>query len=77
MDKRRSEGSDRKTRKIITMYGGLHPSSNGKWLYLPKSEGGRGLASIEDCLNDDTEILALYGFRINGKLIIAGTTELN
>ena len=39
---------DQKTRKIITMYGGLHPRSNVERLYLPRSEGGSGLVSIED-----------------------------
>ena len=33
---------DQKTRKVITMYGGLHPRSNVKLLYLPTGEGGRG-----------------------------------
>ena len=40
---------DRKLRKIITMYGGLHWRSNVEWLYLPRSEGGRGLVSMENC----------------------------
>ena len=39
---------DRKTRKIITMYGGLHPRSIIEWLYLPRNEGGRRFVSIED-----------------------------
>ena len=30
---------DRKTRTIITMYGGLHPKSKVERLYLPRSEG--------------------------------------
>ena len=67
---------DRKTRKIITMYGGLHPRSNVQWLYLPRSEGGRGLVSLDDCVNDERENLALYALRSNEKLTIAATTEL-
>ena len=67
---------DRKTRKIITMYGGLHPRSNVERLYLPWSEGGRALVSIEDCVNDERENLALYAHRSNEKLIIAATIEL-
>ena len=35
--------TDRKTKKIFTMYGGLHPRSNVEQLYLPKSEEGRRL----------------------------------
>ena len=34
---------NQETRKIITMYGGLHPRSNVEQLYLPRSEGGRDL----------------------------------
>ena len=67
---------DRKTKKIITIYGGLHPGSNTEWLYLPRSEGGRGIVSIEGCVNDEKKNLALYDLRSNGKPIIAGTTEL-
>ena len=67
---------DRKTRKIITMYGGLHPRSNVQWLYLPRSEGGRGLVSLDDCVNDERENLALYALRSNEKLTIAATAEL-
>ena len=67
---------DRKLRKIITMYGGLHPRSNVEWLYLPRSEGGRGLVSMENCVNDEKKNLALYTLRSNEKLIIAVTTEL-
>ena len=67
---------DRETRKIITMYGGLHPRSNVERLYLPRSEGGRGLVSIEDCVNNERQNLALYAIRSNEKLTIAATTEL-
>ena len=66
---------DRKTRKIITIYGGLHPRSNVEWFYLPRSEGSRRLVSIEDCVNDERENLALYALRSNEKLIIAATAK--
>ena len=67
---------DRETRKIITMCGGLHSRSNVEWLCLTRSEGGRGLVSIEDCVNNERENLALYALRSNEKLIIAATTEI-
>ena len=41
---------DRKTRKLFTMYRALHPKSDVDRLYIPKKEGGRGLISIEDCV---------------------------
>ena len=76
MTKEEVREMDRKTRKIITMYSGLHPRSNVQWLYLPRSEGGRGLVSLDDCVNDERENLALYALRSNEKLTIAATTEL-
>ena len=44
------EAIDRKTRKLFTIYGGLHPKSNVDRLYIPKKDGGRGLIAIEDCV---------------------------
>ena len=43
---------DRKTRKLFTMYGVLHPKSDVERLYIPRKEGGRGLISIEDCVEE-------------------------
>ena len=74
--KEKVKETDRKTRKIITMYGGLHPRAISERLYLPRSEGGRELLSIEDCVNDGRKNLALYDLRSNEKLIIASATEL-
>ena len=42
---------DRKTRKLLTMHGGLHPKSNVDRLYIPRKEGGRGLLNVEDVIN--------------------------
>ena len=42
---------DRKTRKLFTIYGALHPKSDVDRLYIPRKEGGRGLISIEDCVD--------------------------
>ena len=49
---------DRKTRKLFTIYGALHPKSDIDRLYIPRKEGGRGLISIEDCVK-----LALRGLK--------------
>ena len=40
---------NRNTRKYI--YGALHPKSDVGRLYTPRKEGGRGLISIEDCVD--------------------------
>ena len=44
------EAIDRKTRKLFTIYGALHPKSDVDRLYIPRKEGGRGLISIKDCV---------------------------
>ena len=50
---------DRKTRKLFTMHGALHPKSDVDRLYKPRKEGGRALISIEDCVE-----LAIRGFEV-------------
>ena len=46
--KRELQAVVRKTRKLFTIYGALHPKSDVDRLYIPRKEGGRGLISIED-----------------------------
>ena len=41
---------DRKTRKLFTIYGALHPKADIDRLYIPRKEGARGLIFIEDCV---------------------------
>ena len=36
---------DRKTRKMMTLYGALHPKSDVDRVYLARQKGGRGLIS--------------------------------
>ena len=42
---------DHRTRKLLTMSGGLHPADCVVRLYVPRKHGGRGLISVEDCIN--------------------------
>ena len=51
---------DRKTRKLLTMHGGLHPKSDIDRLYLPRKLGGRGICSIEDCVEEERRSIATY-----------------
>ena len=51
---------DRKTRKVLNMYQALHPRSNVGRLYLPCSEGGKGLLSLEECVNAEKRSLGQY-----------------
>ena len=53
------EAIDRKTRRLFTIYGALHPKSDVDRLYIPRKEGGRGLISIKDCVE-----LAIRGLEV-------------
>ena len=57
--KSKLEAIDRKTRKFFTMYGALHPKSDVDRLFIPRKEGGRGLISIQDCVE-----LAIRGLEV-------------
>ena len=39
---------DKKIRKLLTIYRGLHPKSDVERLHIPRKDGG-GLIAIEDC----------------------------
>ena len=41
---------NRKSRKTMTMYRGLHPKSDLDRLYVKRMEGGKGLISVERCI---------------------------
>ena len=51
---------DRKTRKLFTIYGGLHPKSDVDRLYIPRKDGGRGVRAIEDCVKVAVTGLDVY-----------------
>ena len=42
------------------MYGALNPKSDVDRLYIPRKEGGRGLISIEDCVELARRDLEVY-----------------
>ena len=51
---------NQRTRKPMTMHKALHPRDDVDRLYVPRKEGGRGFASIEDSV--DTSIERLKDF---------------
>ena len=51
---------DRKTRKLLTIYGCMHPQADVDRLYWKRKEGGRGLSSIEDCITIEENSLGYY-----------------
>ena len=54
------EELDRKTRKLMTMYGTQHPKADVDGQYLQRCEGGRGLIGLEDCVQVEVHILEKY-----------------
>ena len=55
---------NRKTRKLFTIYGGLHPKSDVDRLYVPRKDGRRGLIAIGDCVELAVRDLGVY---VHGK----------
>ena len=47
---------NRNTRKVLNMYQALHLISNVNRIYLPCSEGGKGLLSLEECANAEKDL---------------------
>ena len=51
---------DRKTRKLLTINRALHPQADVDRLYYKRADGGRGLISVEDCV--EIEVNSLFGY---------------
>ena len=60
---------DRKSRKTMTMYGGLPPKSDVDRLYVKRKEGGRGLISAERCIREEENSLGFYVVNLEENLI--------
>ncbi|KAJ8029456.1 hypothetical protein HOLleu_28849 [Holothuria leucospilota] len=58
---------DRKTRKLLNMYGGLHPRADVHRLYLPRHHGGRGLKEVEVSVTAESVGLDEYIQRMKDK----------
>ena len=56
---------------MFIIYGALHPKSDVDRLYIPRKEGGRGLISIEDCVELVISGLEVYVHEIEERLIQA------
>ena len=48
---------------MFTIYGALHPKSDVDRLYIPRKEGGRGLISIEDCVELAIRVLEVCSWK--------------
>ena len=51
---------NQRTRKLMTMHKALDPRDDVDRLYVPRKEGGRGLASIEDSVDASIQRLEDY-----------------
>ena len=68
---------DRKTRKLLTIHGALHPRSNVSRLYLPRREVGRGLISVEDAINTEERNINVYISQSQERLLKAAWERKN
>ena len=70
---------DRRTRKIMAKHRAFHPKSDVDILYLTRSQGGRGMTSIQHCVRGEENSLGLHVKNSAEKLIervrMAGTIE--
>ena len=67
---------DTKTRKQLTMHHGFHPRDDVDRLYLPRTEGGRGLKAIEDTVKEEEIALKEYVSRNDDlKKIVKGIAQ--
>ena len=61
---------DQRTRKLMTMHKALHPRDDVDRLYVPRKEGGRALANIEDSVDTYIQRLKDYIEKYERGLII-------
>ena len=66
--------TDRK-RKLMNMNRALHHKANVDRLYKKRAEGGRGMISVEDCADTETNSLYNYVEKINERLLMAVKDE--
>ena len=66
---------DIKTRKMMTLYGALHPKSDVDRVYGARQKGGRGLISCEMCVEAEENNLAWY-VRISNERMMAGERKI-
>ena len=66
---------DQRIRKLMTMHKALHPRDDVDRLYVSRTEGGIGLASIEDSF--DTSKQRLEGYTEKSEGLITATRNVN
>ena len=66
---------DRKTRKLMNLYGALHPQADVDRLYVTRREGGRGMISIRECVEAEEHSLSKYIANTEEELLKAARSE--
>ena len=54
------EELDKKTKKLMSMYGAQHPKADTDRLYLKRCDSGRSLIGVEDCVQAEVNSLDKY-----------------
>ena len=70
------EDLDRKSRKTMMIFGGLHPKSDVDRLYVKRKEGGRGFISVEQCIREEENSLGFYVANSEKKNLLEGYRQL-
>ena len=70
-NKEKLQNMDRKSRKLLTLYGAFHPKSNVDRLYLPRPKGGRGLISFKSCIRSEENSVGFYIKEFYGAIVRA------
>ncbi|XP_068704584.1 uncharacterized protein [Montipora foliosa] len=68
---------DRRTTKLLTMNGGLYPRDCIARIYVPRKHSGRGLISVEDCINQTRASLETYVQSSEEELLKAVRAEVS
>ena len=66
---------NRQTRKLLNMYGGVHPRADVDRLYLPRDLGGRGLKDIAETIEMEDRSLTDYLYRDHDDPLLAVVTS--
>ena len=69
------EKLDRKTRKLLTIHRAFHCRGDVDRLYVKRSKGGRGLISVEDCVNTEINSLRKHVAESDEYLLVAVKNE--
>ena len=66
---------DRRIRKLMNMNRALQPIADVDRFYMKRAEGGRGMISVEDCVDMETNSLYNYVENSNERLLMAVKDE--